>query len=165
MVSGKTFLLAGLLALVAGGLAVRCWPGDERAIRNQLALIEEVGSKELAEPPVEALVKATRLAALCSDPCRLIVASVRHAGDYPRKQIQDRIVMVRSWYTQVRISLHDITLVLAENNTAVVRGTIRLRGQGTGEAIAEAQEFRAELAKIDGQWLFTAIEFVEVLEQ
>jgi hypothetical protein len=47
----------------------------------------------------------------------------------------------------------------------VVGGTIRLRGQGRGEAIADVQELRAEMGKIDGQWLFTAVELIEVLER
>jgi len=166
-VSGKTLVMAGLVValVVAGILAARFWFSDERAIRNQLAVIEAAGSKDAAEPPVEALVKATRLANLFGDPCRLTVEAVRHTGSYPRKQIQERIVLVRSFYTQVQVALHDLAIDLPENNSAVIRGTIRLRGQGTNEAIADVQELRAEMAKIDGQWLFTAVEIVQVLER
>jgi len=154
---------AALIAIVAGGLAFRFWPSDERAIRRQLALIESVGSKEAAEQPMEGLVKATQLANLFGDPCRLTVEAGNHTGTYPRQQIRERIVLVRSFYIQVQISLHDLVIDLPEKNLAVIRGTIRLRGQGTSEAIADVQELRAEMAKIDGQWLFTAVTVVEVL--
>jgi hypothetical protein len=164
-VSGKQVVVALLTAIVTAICVVRFWPGDERAIRKQLAVIEEAGSKQSTEQPVEGLLKTTQLATLFSDPCRLTVTDAGHADVYPRKQIRDRIIMVRALYTQVQVSLHDITIAFAENNTAVVRGTIRLRGQGTGEAIADVQELRAEMGKIDGKWLLTAVEIVEVLEQ
>jgi len=164
-VNVKKILIAVLLAGVVGLLAVRFWPSDERAIRAQLSLIEEAGSKQSSEQPVESLVKATQMAGLFNDPCRLIVAAARHADAYPRKQIQDRIVMVRALYSEVQVTLHDIAIVLAENHTAVVRGTIRLRGQSKGEVIADVQELRAEMGKFDGTWLFTSVEIVEVLER
>lgn len=161
--NGKTILVAVLLAVVAVLLAVRFWPSDERAIRAQLHLIEDAGSKLLSEQPIESLMKATQLAGLCNDPCRLVVTAAQHADIYPRKQIQDRIVMVRAFYSEVEVTLHDITIALAENHTAVVRGTIRLRGRSKGEALADVQELRAEMGKIDGTWLFTSVEIVEVL--
>ncbi len=165
MVNGKTILVALLLAGVLGLLALRFWPSDERAIRAQLRLIEEAGSKQPAEQPVEALAKATQLADLFNDPCRLVVTAAQHAAIYPRKQIQERIVMARALYAEVEVTLHDIAIALGEHHTAVVRGTIRLHGQSKGEPLADAQELRAEMAKIDGTWLFTSVEIVEVVER
>lgn len=165
MVNVKTLVLIISIAILAGYIAIRFWPGDERAIRKQLALIEEAGSKGAAEQPIEALFKAKQIADLFADPCLLTVEAVRYAGSYPRKQIQDRIVMVRAFYAQARVSLHDISIEIAETNTAVVHGTIRLRGEVKGEAIADVHELRAEMKKIDGNWLFTSVAIVEVLER
>ncbi len=161
----KTVAVGVVLIALAGVLAFKWWPSDERAIRKQWALIEEVASKPQEEHPVDALVKATRLAGLFSDPCRLTVESVQHSGSYPRKQIQDQIVLVRSFYSRVEVTLHDLGIELHDNNTAVVRGTLRVQGQTKGEAIADAQELRTEMAKIDGQWLLTAVTLVAVLER
>ncbi|WP_310601387.1 hypothetical protein [Desulfobulbus sp.] len=165
MVNGKTILVAVAIALVAGVAAWWWWAGDERAIRKQLAVIEEAASKVENEPPVEGLVKATQLAALFGDPCRLTVEAARHEGTYTRKQIQERIVLVRASFAQVAVTLHDTVIERIENKTAAVRGTIRLRGKATGDSIADAQEFKAEMAKIDGKWLFTAVTVIEVLER
>ncbi len=162
--SGKVVVVA-LIVLVAAVCTFRFWPSDQRAIRKHLAVIEESGSKEPAEKSIEALFKAKQIAELFSDPCRLTVASANHVGEYPRKQIQDRVVMVRASYTQASVALHDMTIDISESNTAVVRGTIRLRGKGRGEAIADVHELRAEMGKIDGKWLLTAVEIVEVLER
>jgi hypothetical protein len=161
----KTLGLVILIAILAGYLAIRFWPGDERAIRKQLALIEEAGSKAAAEQPIEALFKAKQIADLFADPCLLTVETVHYAGSYPRKQIQDRIVMVRAFHTQASVALHDITIDITETSTAVVRGTIRLRGEVKGEAIADVHELRAEMEKMDGRWLFTSVTIVEVLER
>jgi len=165
VVNVKMLVLIISIAILAGYLAIRFWPGDERAIRKQLALIEEAGSKGAAEQPIEALFKAKQIADLFADPCLLTVEAVRYAGSYPRKQIQDRIVMVRAFYAQASVSLYDITINIAETDTAVVRGTIRLRGEVKDEAIADVHELRAEMKKIDGNWLFTSVTIVEVLER
>ena len=154
-----------LIALVAGVCAVRFWPSDERAIRKQLALIETAGSKAAAEKPVEGLLKTRRVAELFSDPCRLTVTSAGHVGDYSRKQIQDRIALVRAAYEQASVSLYDVAIDISGEKTAVVRGTIRLRGKSAGETVADVHELRAEMGKTDGNWLFTAVEIVQVLER
>lgn len=165
MVNVKTLVLILSITILAGYLAFRFWSSDDRAIRKQLAVIEEAGSKEPAEQSIEALFKARQIAALFSDPCWLTVASANHGGEYPRKQIQDRMLMVRGFYTQAKVSLHDITIDLSPEKTAVVRGTIRLRGEGAGEKVADVHELRAEMRPIDGKWLLTAVEIVEVLER
>jgi hypothetical protein len=166
VVNVKYVVIAVLIALVAGVCAVRFWPSDERAIRRQLALIESAGSKAAAEKPVEALLKARQIAELFGDPCLLTVESVQHAGSYARKQIQDRVVMVRAAYLQASVSLHDVAIDIDAEKTAVVRGTVRLRGQqATEAAVADAHELRAEMRPIDGKWLFTAVEIVQVLER
>ena len=163
--NSKTILVTVAIALIAGVAAWFWWSGDERAIRKQLALIEEAGSKVENEPPMEGLVKATQMAALFSDPCRLKVEAAQHEGSYARKQIQDQIFMVRSWFVQVEVRLHDIAIGRIENKTTTVRGTIRLRGKVTGDLVADAQDFKAEMSKVDGKWLFTAVTLVEVLER
>jgi len=165
VVNGRTIVVAVVVAFVAAVAAYRFWPGDERAIRGQLALVEEMGSKDEAEQPMDGLVRAAQLAALFDDPCQLTVESTRHAGSFSRKQIQDRIVLVRTSFARVRVSLHDIVIDRIDNGTAALHGTLRLSGQGTGDPVADVQEVRVEMARIDGQWLFTAVTLVEVLER
>jgi hypothetical protein len=166
VVNVRYLVIAVLITLVAGVVAVRFWTSDERAIRRQLTLIEEAGSKAAAEKPIEGLFKARQIAELFSDPCLLTVESAQHAGSYARKQIQDRVVMVRAAYTQASVSLYDVAIDISEEKTAVVRGTVRLRGRQAGEAaVADVHELKAEMRPIDGKWLFTTVEIVQVLER
>ena len=161
----KTVVLALVLAVLAGVLVIRFWPSDERAIRKQLTLIEETGSKAAAEQPLESLLRAKQLAGLFHDPCELIVETVKYQGEYSRKEIMDRINLVRNTYRTVRVALHDVVIEIGKEGTAVVRCTIRLSGEGKGQPVADVQELRAELRKIEGDWLFTSLTLVEVLER
>ncbi|ADW18281.1 hypothetical protein Despr_2134 [Desulfobulbus propionicus DSM 2032] len=165
MVNKKTIVLGLLLVVAAVVLVVRLWPSDERAIRKQLALIEEAGSKEASEQPLESLLKAKQLAALFHDPCELIVEAVTYHGLYSRKEIMDRINLVRANYRTARVSLHDVTIAIPGDNNAVVNCTIRLSGEGKGQPVADVQELRAELRKIEGDWLLTHVTLIEVLER
>lgn len=165
MVNVKTLGVAALVAVAVIVLAVRFWPGEERAIRARLAVIEKIGSKAGAEQPLESLSKARQIAGLFNDPSQLVIESVNHVGSYSRQQIQERIVMVRAAYVTATVSLHDLAVGLTGKDTATVHGTIRVRGQGASGPVADVRELRAGMAKIDGQWLMTEVTLVEVLER
>lgn len=162
--NGKTIIIA-VIALVSCLAVWFWWSGDGRAIRKQLVMIEETGSKAENEPPVEGLVKASQLAALFGDPCQVVVEVTQHEGAYARKQIQDHILLMRSSFVQVAVTMHDIVIERIKNKTTAVRGTIRLRGKAMGEPLADVYGFKAGMAKIDGRWLFTSLTIIEVVER
>jgi hypothetical protein len=161
----KAFVLVALVVGVATVVAVRYWPGDERDIRKQIGQLETLGSKEADEKPIESLVRARKLAALFHDPCTLQVESADFQGEYGRQQIQERIAMARGFYTEAKVSVHDLVLERAENNTARIRCTLRVKGRGKSQPIADVQELAAGLRKKEGDWLFTTVTLVEVLER
>lgn len=165
MVNVKAAAIAAILACALGLIGWRFWPGDERAIRTQLALIEQAGSKEPAEQPIQSLIKARQLAELFHDPCRLEVEAVDSAGEYSRKQIMDHIALIRASYAKARISLHDVVVDIPQKSIAVVRCTLRVQGEGSGQPVADVQELHADLRKIEGDWLFTGVRLIEVLER
>lgn len=165
MVNVKSAAIAAILACALGLIGWRFWPGDERAIRTQLALIEQAGSKEPAEQPIQSLIKARQLAELFHDPCRLEVEAVDSAGEYSRKQIMDHIALIRASYAKARISLHDVVVDIPQKSIAVVRCTLRVQGEGSGQPVADVQELHADLRKIEGDWLFTGVRLIEVLER
>ncbi len=165
MVTIKNTLIALLVVIAAGFIAVRFWPGDERAIRKQLALIEEAGSKDPAEKPVELLLKSRQIAGLFNDPCQLTVEAADYNGVFDRKQILDRITMVRSSFIQMTVELYDISIAFPEKKTATVSLTLRLRSFSGNETVAEVHEVAATLGKIEGDWLFTSVRIVEVLKR
>jgi hypothetical protein len=165
VVNVKSAAIAAILACALGLIGWRFWPGDERAIRKQLALIEQAGSKEPAEQPIQSLIKARQLAELFHDPCRLEVEAVDSAGEYSRKQIMDHIALIRASYAKARISLHDLVVDIPQKSIAVVRCTLRVQGEGSGQPVADVQELHADLRKIEGDWLFTGVRLIEVLER
>jgi hypothetical protein len=72
---------------------------------------------------------------------------------------------VRNNYRKVEVRLHDVAIDIGQEGRAVVHCTLRLRGEGKGQPVADVQELRAELRRIKGDWLFTRLTLVEVLER
>ena len=167
MVNLKPLVLAALVVVVATVVALRFWPSDERAIRKQVAKIETLGSKASDEKPVESLLRARQLAELFADPSTLQVEHANFTGQYPRKQIQERIVLARGFYTSAKVSVHDLAIDIRKTDpkTANIRCTLRVKGEGKSQPVADVQELSAELRKIEGDWLFAAVTLVEVLER
>ena len=167
MVNAKTLILAVLVVVVATVVALRFWPSDERAIRQQIAKIETLGSKARDEKPVESLLRARQLAELFADPSTLQVEHANFTGQYPRKQIQERIVLARGFYTSAKVSVHDLAIDIATTNpkSATIHCTLRVKGEGNAQPMADVQELSAELRKLNGDWLLTAVTLVEVLER
>jgi hypothetical protein len=164
-VNRKLIALVLAFVLSAGLAGYWYWTGDERAIRRQLALIEEAGAKQGAEQPVEALLKATQIAGLCVDPCRVTVESVQQTVEVPRKLVLDRVAMVRSLYTRLSVSLLDLVVEIPKHMPASVRGAIALKGEIGNESVADVLEFRAEMSKVEGTWLITSVTLTEVLKR
>jgi hypothetical protein len=165
VVNLKNLILAVCLVTVAVVAALRFWPSDERAIRKQIERIETLGSKASDEKPVNSLLHARQLAELFSDPCTLQVESANFQGQYPRKQIQDRIVMLRGSYSQATVSIHDLHITIAEKERATIRCTLRVKGEGKSQPVADVQELSAEMRKVEGDWLLASVTLVEVLER
>ena len=155
-----------LFVVLAVGFALFRWlPGEEKAIRKQLAVFEQTASKKSDEQAVESLLKARRIAGLFNDPCQFSVDAADFTGTFSRQQIMDRINLVRAAYGSVTIKLYDIAIDFPEENRAAVRLTLRLSGQSREYAVADVQEVSATLEKIEGDWLFTTVRIVEVLSR
>lgn len=167
MVNLKTLVLTVLVMVMATVVSLRFWPSDERAIRQQVAQIETLGSKARTEKPIESLLRARQLAELFADPSTLQVEHANFTGQYPRKQIQERIVLARGFYTSATVSVHDLTIDIPKTapKTATIHCTLRVKGEGKSQPVADVQELSAELRKINGDWLFAAVTLVEVLER
>ncbi|MGD9949760.1 MAG: hypothetical protein AB7U29_14960 [Desulfobulbus sp.] len=161
----KKLVPVALVAMALIVVGIRYWPSDERAIRKQIAQIETLGSKAADEKPIESLLRAKRLAALFNDPCILQVEAADFTGEYPRKQIQDRIAMARAFYTNATVSVHDLSINILDKERTKILCTLRVKGSGKNRPVADVQELEADLRKVEGDWLFTQLTLVEVLER
>ena len=134
-------------------------------MRKVQAEIEETGTKSSLERPVESLLRAKRIADYFADPCHLTIETSGYDDAFNRNQIQDRIVMVRTLFTALTVSLNDISIRFPEKHTAKVLLTLRLNGHRGNESYADVQEVEATLSKTDGRWLLTSVHLVAVLER
>ncbi|MBM9614534.1 hypothetical protein JWJ90_09550 [Desulfobulbus rhabdoformis] len=163
--NSKKLILVGIVAVILIILGFTLWPGDKRAIRKQVARMEELASKAPDEKAIDSLFRARNMAKLFHDPCTLEIEYADFVGEYSRKNIQDRIVLARNSFSQVKVSTHDLDISLLGNKQASLLCTLRITGKGAGSQVGDVQELEANLKKMDGDWLFTKLAMVEVLER
>jgi hypothetical protein len=77
----------------------------------------------------------------------------------------ERLARMRSFYSQMTVNLHDVTLQFPEKVTAAVRLTLRLSGESGQEKYFDVYEVAARLRKNEGTWLLTSVRMVEVPEK
>lgn len=73
--------------------------------------------------------------------------------------------MVRGSYSQATVSIHDLNIIIAEKERATIRCTLRVKGEGKSQPVADVQELSAEMRKVQGDWLLASVTLVEVLER
>lgn len=165
MVNAKNIGIALGILILAVLAALWLWPDEEKAVRKQLAVLDDAGSKALDEKPLETIQRAARIGALFHDPCRLVVETDEREGDYSRKEIIDRVVMVRSSLGQARVETHDLKVDFPSKGAALLVFTLRLVAASGGERHGDVHEVEARMAKIEGDWLFTELKIIEVMER
>nr|WP_320012324.1 hypothetical protein [uncultured Desulfobulbus sp.] len=150
----KKLAVIGIAVVVAISLGLMLWPGDKRAIRKQVSQMEQLASKNQNEKTLDSLFRARKLAQLFQDPSVLAIQYADSNGEFSRKDIQDRILLARKTFTQVKVSAHDLNIRLTGKGYASLLGTLKIKGTGEGSDIGEVQELEAILQKVNGDWLF-----------
>ncbi len=155
-----------LLLAVAAVLLVRhFFPADESRIKKQLTRLAGFASRPADEKTLAGLTRAKAISELFARRARLDVAEAGLAGEYDRQEIRTLALLFRNRFSQVRIRCRDMTVELA-GDRARLNATCRASGQAGGEAVRETREIRAGLVRSDGgDWLFTGLGFVEILER
>jgi len=75
-------------------------------------------------------------------------------------------MMARSGYTSIAVDFYDFNIVFPREGRAEVDVTALAKTiTSAGEAAQEIHELVFSLEKVEDDWLFTAIEAVEVLER
>ena len=163
----KRKILIGLAVVVAAFLLYNFFFKDEEeAVRKQFEVLAESTSKEPGEQPLIAIQKAGQIGSLFADICRLKVTTTPFSGEYTPKEIIDRTIMARASFAQATIKFYDVNIDFPIDGVANVVATVRLTGKSSREKdVTDTHEIEAILKKIDGDWLFTELKVVEVLEK
>ncbi len=163
MVNSKGLIGVCIAALLVVVLVFVLLPNKEKQVRKRLRQLVEYVSREADEPPLASLQKGRRIGLFFADPCRVILQGKMDEKELRRKEITDRVVLIRNTYSQLQVKFHDVSIVFPAETTADIHMTMRLTGVTAGSDMADVQEVEARMKKLDGEWLFTDVTLVEVL--
>ena len=158
------------LALLGGLIVAGIWgwrvlfPGPEQIIRKRLTQLAETASSTGNEGALARLAHAQKLTSFFTPDVEIIIDM---PGQYSHTingadELMQAAAAARSLGTPVQIELLDVTIVLGpDQQTAEAHMT----GKATvpGDRTPQVQELKAQLQKVEGQWLIKRAETVRTL--
>lgn len=161
----KNLLFITAVILAIGALVFYLLPDEEKQVRKQLNLLEQLASKQAKETGLQSIKKAAQISSLFTDPCRLKVERLDFEGEFIRKEVINHIQIARNSFSQVNVQFHDITIEFPNKTTANVIMTLQLTGKNGGENWADTHEIDAGMIKNEGDWLLSECTLIEVLKK
>lgn len=161
----KNLLFIPAVILTIGVLIFYLLPDEEKLVRKQLNLLEQLASKQAEETVLQSIRKAGQISSLFTDPCRLKVERLDFEGEFIRKEVINHINMARNSFSRVDVQFHDITIEFPNKTTAKVIMTLQLTGKNGGENWADTHEIDAGMIKHEGDWLLSDFTLIEVLKK
>ncbi len=166
MVNTKIVVI-GLIAAVAAVFAyLHYFQGDEGKIRKQFACLAESGSKNEGDTQIALMKRVGTIKSLFADTFELNTPWRPDMKTYGKPDLNTFALAVFSKYSDLTVQFHDLTISVGENGTANAVLTAKLSGTVSGgEQVADFHELECTLKNSDGDWLFSGIQFVDVLEK
>ncbi len=158
------------LALVTALAAAAIWfwtdhfPSPQEIIRAQLNQMARYASFNSTQSQLAALAAAEKLSGFVDTNVQVVLEFPGHEVRTinGREELRQDIVAARLSLDKLKVDFPDINVAVApDENSAVADLTMRAETDGDKDGVAEELKFTFE--KIDGQWLVTRIETVQVL--
>jgi hypothetical protein len=166
MVNSKNLIFAALLAGAAVFAAFLFFQGDEAKIKKKFHALAEQAGKNGNEHDLIAAKKAHQIEQLFFGTVRIEIPSYEIDKSFPRSEISPNVLYARARYQKISLEFYDFRFSFSGKEKAVVNLTGVLDAVlQSGEQISEIHEAACTLEKIEGEWLFTGIREVDVLEK
>ena len=155
-------IILGLLLIGAG--VFKWWPSDERAIRRQLDALADTVTVPPNETDMARLSRVAQLRGYFAPDARIQLASA---------QTTDRDTLVglaAQWAPPpagVFVQFADVSVTRGDDGTAQISLTAKVttRDPGSGQPALDAREAAIGMAKIEGDWVITSVEWQEILKR
>jgi hypothetical protein len=156
-----------LLVLIVGTCSVLYFfPSEEKKIKKQFALLSQWASKDQEENIFALVERGKRIVTLFDENCGLKIPPYSIDGRYTREEIAAYAAHPRSKFSRLNLEFYDLNISFPEESLARVSLTGKLTGESPGkENVNEIRELECVLKKIEGKWLFSEFEIVEVLKK
>jgi hypothetical protein len=165
VVTPKNLFFTSILLCLVVALGLYFFPSKEKRVKKQLNNLTEYASKKRNEPTLKTLTKTARVSGIFAENCILKISNPKIEGNCSRKEIMDRVNMVKNSFSRLKVSFYDITIHFTADTSAVVLLTMRLLGKSKTEEFREVREVKLKMQEIRGKWLISGVELVEVLER
>jgi len=161
------YLIIAILLVLSGVVAlVYVLHGDEHNIRRAFSSLAKWASKEEGENNLTMVQKTRSIGSLCEKTCHIKAPGTTFSGTYSSQQISALAMRTRIPFTSLNLRFDDLHIELIKKGRATVRVTAQLVGiQKRGERLDYTRELECRLQKVEGTWLFTRFELIEVLER
>jgi len=164
MSNRQLIIISGIvLAAVAIFFVLR--PSDEEKILKKLDLMAEYCTTEQQEPAMVTLQKVASAAKLCTDPCLVKLDSVDVDQEFTRKEISDRLLMLKKRLVGTTFTFQDTSFTSLEGDNAALTTTLLLNGKTVDGRFTDAYELDISARKIEREWLFSSFVVVEFVER
>ena len=166
MVKPKHIVIAGLV-LAAAIVAYFIFSQSEaEKIKKQFTFIAEKLEKSDKENPLIAAANANKIQEVFTEPFTIHAPAYDVSREVSTDEISPIVLSTRTQYAQMTLKFYDYSIDFPAKDTANVSVTEVLRGKLTsGEYVEDINELSCKINKVDGVWLITEIEVVEVLEK
>ena len=139
---------------------------EEHKIKKQFDKLAELAAKKPSENTFVMARKAKDIAGLFDRQCKLNTRFEELSGQYSSQEIQALAMRGRLMFSELSLKFHDIGISVTGKEMATVTFTAKLSGSlKSTERISEVHEFRCVLNNVEGSWVFSMFELVEVLEK
>jgi len=156
-----------LLAVIAIGVvfAILFWPTEENKIKKNLDSLAQYSSTENGESVIDVMQKVASASRLFKDPCAIRVEAYAIDHSLSRKEISDRMLMMKKRLPDTKFTFHDSMVNLTTGISADVTTTLRLEGEIDADEFTDAYEINAKAEKIEGEWRFSSFTVIEFMEK
>jgi hypothetical protein len=154
-----------LLIIIVTVYIFRGWfPSDEALIKKRFIKLADQVALTPEETQLTATAKANRLRGLFNDQIQIDAPAFDYSRRLEDHEVPVLFLAARANYSRLKLSFKDVDITIETEITATVNLTLIMTGRvRTGDDFEDIQELHCELTKVEDQWLFTAVEFVEVL--
>ena len=152
-----------IAAAVAAALAVAVYlltHTDEARIRRMCESAARTACRAPDEHPMEGAAKSKKLSQMIDDKCRIIIVGSYLDYAFSRDEIGALLFSVRKEVGTINVALNELDVDVF-GSEARLSGVADFSGTNSYSPMLPpyVRPFRAELAKRDGEWLFTKVEF------
>jgi hypothetical protein len=162
----KKYLISAIIALIVIIAVVYLFPTETRRVKRQFSSLANSVAKAPDENNLIMVTKLSKIKMALAETCQFHDPVHDFSGAYARDEILQRAAGARSHFSKLDLKFSDLQVIFPQPGTATVTTTATVTGTTTeGDAFNEVHELECTLQKIEGSWLLTAVEVVEVLKK